>query len=316
VADPSRAAAVEMHGLRKEFDGVVAVGGLDLQVAAGEVFGLVGPDGAGKTTTLRMLCGAIAPTAGSAIVAGFDVTAEAEEVRRRIGYMPQRLSLYRELTVEENLRFAARIHGVAGAAFEERRDRLLTLGRLMRFRNRLVRDLSGGMRQKLALSCAIVHEPDVLLLDEPTTGIDPVSRGEFWELLLGLAERGTTILITTPYMDEAERCGRVGLLYEGLLLAVGTPQGIRGEAHLALLEVRCNRVLQARHVAREAPGVRWVEVFGDRLHAAVDSPADAEASLRETLARAGIAVSSIRQIDPDLEDAFFELVQRRREQRR
>ncbi len=305
--------AIEARGLRKVFEHTTAVDRLDLKIAAGEVFGLVGPDGAGKTTAMRMLCGALRPSGGWAGVAGFDVVSEAEEVKARIGYVPQHFSLYPELTVDENMLFQARVHGVIGQLFEERRERLLSFSRLGRFRNRLARDLSGGMRQKLALSCALIHQPEILLLDEPTSGVDPISRGEFWELLLGLVEEGMTVLVTTPYMDEAERCRRVGLVYQGRLLESGTPRTIRRDVQLELLQVTCEPRQEGREAVRPVPGVRWVEVFGDRLHASVERP-EVEGSVRKALQAAGVRVRRIRQVEPGLEDAFFELVRRRREE--
>jgi len=305
--------AVEARGLQKVFDGVTAVDVLDLAVMPGEAFGLVGPDGAGKTTTLRMLCGALPPTGGSASVAGFDVVAQSEEVKRRIGYVPQRFSLYPDLTVDENLLFQARVHGVVGEVFEEHRERLLSLSRLGRFRKRLAQDLSGGMRQKLSLACALIHKPKVLLLDEPTTGVDLVSRGEFWELLLGLAGEGITVVVATAYMEEAERCRRVGLLYEGRLLMCGTPRQIRREARVELLQVTCDPVQAGRAVAQRVPGVRWVELFGGQLHVAVERAELGEA-VREALESAGVPVSDVRAVEPGLEDAFFELVRRTREE--
>jgi ABC-2 type transport system ATP-binding protein len=305
--------AIEARGLRKAFDGTVAVDGLDLAVLAGEVFGLVGPDGAGKTTTMRMLCGALSPTDGAARVAGFDVIVQPEEVKRRIGYVPQRFSLYPELTVDENVLFQARVHGVVGKTFEDRREQLLSFSRLGRFRKRLAQDLSGGMRQKLALICALIHQPEILLMDEPTTGVDPVSRGEFWELLLGLASEGSTIMAATAYMDEAERCRRVGLLYRGRLLIAGTPREIRREARLTLLQVACNPLRPGQRTMQRLPGVRWAEVFGDRVHAAVER-LEIEDVIRRALEKAGVEVTAVRPIETGLEDAFFELVRRRSEE--
>jgi len=315
MPDPAAAAVIEARGLRKSFGAVRAVDGLDLAVTRGEVFGLVGPDGAGKTTTLRMLAGAMPPDSGVARLAGFDVITQGEEAKRRLGYVPQRSSLYGELTVDENLLFVARVHGVRGKLLEERRERLLTFSRLGRFTDRLTRDLSGGMRQKLALACALIHEPELLLLDEPTTGVDPVSRSEFWELLLGLAARGKTILTSTPYLDEAERCGRVGLIYEGRLLSQGTPQQIRAQAGLEILQVICEPLAAAKAIAQEAPGVRWAEIFGDSLHVAVGSTRESERPLREALGKGSIRVTSFRPIPTSVEDAFFELVRRGREAR-
>jgi len=276
------------------------------------VFGLVGPDGAGKTTTMRILCGALAAEEGTAKVAGFDVGSHPEEVKRRIGYLPQRLSIYSDLSVDENILFHARIQGVREPELSPRRERLLSFTRLGRFRGRPAQALSGGMRQKLGLACALVHEPTLLLLDEPTTGVDPVSRGEFWELVLGLVAGGMTVLVTTPYMDEAERCARVGLLYQGRLLAVGTPHEIKREAALSLLQVACDPLREGREAARRVPGVRWVEIFGDRLHVAVLS-AEVAGALSDGLARGGVRVAEVTPLAPGLEDAFFELVSRGRE---
>jgi len=310
MIDQGTEPALQARGLRKFFDGFAAVDGLDVAVGRGEVFGLVGPDGAGKTTTLRMICGALPPTEGSVVVAGFDVARRGDEVHRRIGYVPQRFSLYPELTVDENLLFRARAHGMSGKRFDARRESLLTLTRLGRFRRRLVRDLSGGMKQKLALAAALLHEPEVLVLDEPTTGVDPVSRGEFWQMLLAMAEKGMTVMIATAYMDEAERCRRVGLLYRGRLLLQGTPQEIRLAANLTLLEVTCEPLPESRQAAQRVPGVRWVEMFGDRLHVAIDQ-AQTEGLIRESMTRAGVTVRSVRPIEPGMEDAFFELVRQR-----
>ncbi len=308
-----RKTAIEARGLRKTFGAAAAVDGLDLTIAAGEVFGLVGPDGAGKTTTMRMLASVLPPSGGWAGVAGFDVVSQADQVKSHIGYVPQRFGLYPELTVDENLLFYARVHSVVGVLFEERRERLLSFSRLGRFRNRLTQDLTGGMRQKLAVSCALVHQPEILLLDEPTTGVDPVSRGELWELLLELVQQGTTMLLTTAHMDEAERCGRIGLLHEGRLLTSGTPGSIRRQIQLELLQVNCNRPQDGRAAARAVPGVRWVEVFGDRLHVAVERR-EIGSAVRRALDASGVKVTSIRATEPGLEDAFFELVRRRREE--
>lgn len=310
-----RAAAIAAHGLRRSFGSIRAVEELSLEVAPGHIFGLVGPDGAGKTTTMRLLCGALPPDAGAAQVAGFDVVSQGEEVKRRIGYVPQRSSLYGELTVAENLRFWAGVHEVRGEALARRRRRLLAFSRLAPFEDRLARDLSGGMRQKLSLACALIHEPQVLFLDEPTTGVDPVSRDEFWELLLELAAGGTTIFTSTAYMDEAERCARVGLLHQGRLLAQGAPQEVRAQAALELVEVTCDHLARGRAVAAKAAGVRWIEVFGDRLHVAVGSAAEALAPVRSRLEQAGVRVDDIRPAHPGLEDAFFELVRRNSEVR-
>ena len=303
--------AIEVSGLTKSFDGRPAVDGVDLKIARGELFGLVGPDGAGKTTMLRMLCGVLRPTSGRAEVLGFDLARQAEEVQRSIGYVPQRFSLYLELTVDENLLFRAHAHGLPQKVFEERREALLSLTRLGRFRHRLTSALSGGMRQKLTLAAAVLHQPAALLLDEPTTGVDPASRGEFWEMLLGLVEKGTTIVVATAYMEEAERCRRVGLLYQGRLLKCASPGQIQREAGLSLLEVACEPLRHGRRVAEATPGVRWVEVFGDRLHVALNPQGTVEA-VRGALQQSGVEIADLVSIEPGTEDAFFELVRSQR----
>jgi len=309
MAESTGAPAIDAQALTKQFDSIVAVQNLDLQVQPGEVFGLVGPDGAGKTTTMRLLCGALDPSAGSVRVLGYDVQRQKDRVYPRLGYVSQRFSLYPELTVDENLQFRARLYGIEEETFETRREDLLTFAKLGRFRHRLAGQLSGGMKQKLALATALLHQPQVLLLDEPTAGVDPESRGEFWQILLGLAEAGMAVLVATTYMDEAERCQRLGLLYRGRLLMQGTPADVRRRAELNLLEIVCEPLLKGREVTRGAQGVRWVEIFGDRLHVAVEE-ADAEPRLRERLSQAAVAVRSVEPLDAGLEDAFFELVRR------
>ncbi len=306
--------AIAARGLRKSFPPVTAVAGLDLAVPQGEIHGLVGPDGAGKTTAMRLIAGAMPADEGTARVAGFDVGSQGEEVKRRLGYVPQRSSLYGELTVDENLLFRARIHGVKGKQYAERRQQLLAFSRLEPFKDRLARNLSGGMKQKLSLACALIHDPQVLLLDEPTTGVDPVSRGEFWELLLNLSAGGTTILTSTPYMDEAERCALVGLLHEGRLLASGAPQEVRAQAGLELLEIACDPLLPGRAAVQQVAGVSWVEIFGDKLHLAARSAGAVEAPVRAALTSAAVRVLGMSRIPTGLEDAFFELVRRGQEQ--
>jgi ABC-2 type transport system ATP-binding protein len=308
MADPAGEPAVEARGLTKAFDGAPAVEGIDLSVPKGEVFGLVGPDGAGKTTTLRMICGVIPPDAGRARVLGFDVASEADEVHRRIGYVPQRFGLYPELTVDENLDFRAQAYGLTADRLRERRESLLTFTRLGRFRRRPAAQLSGGMKQKLALAAALIHEPEALFLDEPTTGVDPVSRGEFWQMLLSLSSEGITVVLTTAYMDEAERCGRVGLLHRGRMLLSGVPAEVKRTASLSLLQVACQPITRGREVVEKLPGVHWVEIFGDRLHVAVERPGLAD-EIERALKSEGIACT-IRAIEPTMEDAFFELVRR------
>jgi ABC-2 type transport system ATP-binding protein len=276
---------------------------LDLEVRHGEVFALVGPDGAGKTTLIRLLCGVLTPDAGEAVVAGFDVVADPERVKTRIGYMPQRFSLYGDLTVMENLQLYAGLHEVPPKEFPHKAEHLLADFRLSPFQSRLAQHLSGGMKQKLALVCTLIHEPEVLLLDEPTTGVDPVSRQQFWRILYDLNRRGITIFVSTPYMDEAERAAHVGLMNQGRIIATGSPASLRALMEGEILEVVAEPQAAAKNVLRGHPSVRSLEVFGDRLHVLVPS-AEAQGGLESALAAAGVTLKSIRQIPPSLEDVF------------
>lgn len=300
----SSAFAVTCAGLTRRFGAVVAVDGVDLQVARGEIFALVGPDGAGKTTLLRLLCGLLLPDAGTATVAGVDVLADPEAARRRLGYMPQRFSLYGDLTALENLRLYAGLYQVPAAAFRERSERLLGEFRLLPFAGRLAQHLSGGMRQKLALACTLIHAPEVLFLDEPTTGVDPVSRRQFWRILYDLNRAGLTVCVSTPYMDEAERCSRVGLMDRGRLIACDAPGALRAAMAGEILEVVAEPRAQARRHLRHHPLVRSLEVFGDRLHVLVDAAGAAAPVLRAALEAAGVTVRSLRPVRPTLEDVF------------
>ena len=266
AAEPTTEVALRATGLRKEFGEVTAVDGVALEAARGEIFGLVGPDGAGKTTTIRMLCGVLLPTAGEAEVAGFDVRHQPEEVKRRIGYMPQRFSLYGDLTVAENLYFFANLYRVPRAERVRRERELLEFSRLGPFRDRLAQNLSGGMKQKLALACTLIHTPEVLFLDEPTTGVDPVSRRDFWRILYSLLREGVTLFVSTPYMDEAERCNRVALMDKGRLLVTDRPKALKEQMHGELLEVVAEPQREAREALGGMAAVLGVQLFGDRLH--------------------------------------------------
>jgi ABC-2 type transport system ATP-binding protein len=307
--------AIEAIGLTKSFrrgrrqPPVVAVDGLSLQVSRGETFGLLGADGAGKTTTLRLFNGLLQPDAGQARVAGFDCAGGNRAVRMRLGYMPQRFANYGDLSVLENLSFFARAYGLTREQEGERIPRLLSFARLGAFRDRLAMHLSGGMRKKLALACMLVHEPEIVFLDEPTLGVDPVSRREFWNLLSDLrAERGLTIFVCTPYMDEAERCTRVGLLYEGQLVACDTPRAIKSRLHGQLLEIRASQTGSAQEVLAGSEGVRQVHGYGAALHVLVDDAERRLEQLRAVLATHGIAVTGARTITPRMEDAFVALI--------
>ena len=299
--------AVDVSGLRKEFGRTTAVAGLNLQIRRGELFGLVGPDGAGKSTTLRMLATIMLPTHGSGGVVGLDLVADAESIKRRIGYMPQRFSLYGELSVLENLEFFADIFKVHGPERQERFRQVLNFSRLEPFVSRLARDLSGGMKQKLALCCALVHTPDILFLDEPTTGVDPISRRELWKLLLQLWRGGTTIVVTTPYMDEAERCERIGFMRQGRLLEVDTPAQFKVRYPHSMVEIACEERHQARAALLAGEGIQGVEIFGDKIHAKVDAACDGLPRLQAILDQAGIRVHSIKKVPPSVEDIFLQL---------
>jgi ABC-2 type transport system ATP-binding protein len=299
--------AVETRGLTKNFGPVEAVRSLDLTVPEGEMFCLVGPDGAGKTTTIRMLCGILKPTAGEAQVLGYDLEKQADEIKNRIGYLSQEFSLYGDLTVDENIEFFAEIHLVGD--FRKRREELLEFTRLTPFRKRLADRLSGGMRQKLALACTLIHTPRLIFLDEPTTGVDPVSRRDFWKILSSLLRSGITIVMTTPYMDEAERSSRVGLLGGGALLAADTPQNIKLLMRGVVVEIVCPEIRRAFAVLRGLPDVREVQLFGDRLNVVVDDPDREIARIEAALAAEGILVLQKRTLPPSLENVFISVTE-------
>lgn len=305
------APALQATGLRRSFGERIAVAGLDLAVAPGEVFGLVGPDGAGKTTTMRMLTGTLPPTGGSAQVAGCDVVTGRERLKEHIGYMSQRFGLYPDLTVLENIDFYADIYGVPAAGRTARTARLLEFSHLTPFKHRLAGHLSGGMKQKLGLACALIHTPRVLFLDEPTNGVDPVSRRDFWRILYQLVREGVTLFVSTSYLDEAERCHRVGLLHEGRLLGLGTVDEVKALMPGALLEVRTDAPRRTAELLRAELAGAGVGLFGDRVHLAVDNAPAAEARTRAVVAAAGFALLSIRAIEPSLEDVFISVLARR-----
>jgi ABC-2 type transport system ATP-binding protein len=300
---------ISITGLRKAYGVVTALDGLDLTVREGEMLGLIGPDGAGKTTALRILCGLLLADAGTLRVGGLDPAHETRRMRAFLGYMPQRFSLYPDLTVAENLRFFAELFQVPPAERERNMERLLTFSRLGPFTERLSARLSGGMKQKLALSCTLIHTPKILLLDEPTTGVDPVSRREFWEILGSLKQEGVTILVTTPYMDEAARCDRVAFIHRGRLLTVAPPAEIPGLFRKSLIEVRCRENLAAARALRASGGFAGVQVFGDRIHlSAEEEPAQLQNTVAECLKAAGIAVDAIEPVTAGIEDVFVELL--------
>jgi ABC-2 type transport system ATP-binding protein len=307
VAEP----VVLARGLRKSWGGAAAVDGLDVEVGRGEIFGLVGPDGAGKTTAIRMLCGILDPDAGEASVAGFDVRRQPEQVKRRIGYLSQRFSLYGDLTVAENLRFFAELFLVPRAERRAREAELLEFSRLAPYRARLAQNLSGGMKQKLALACTLIHTPQVLFLDEPTTGVDPVSRRDFWKILYDLLRGGVTIFVSTPYMDEAERCGRVALMDRGRIRLCDTPEALRGRMRGRLLELVASPQRRAREALALLPGVAGVQVFGDRLHLWMQDGGAGRDAICAHLAAHGVETCDVRPIAPGLEDVFVSLLSAR-----
>ena len=299
---------VATQGLTRDFKHTRAVAGLDLEIRRGELFGLVGPDGAGKTTTLRLLAGLLTISAGSATVAGHDLARDAEAVKPLIGYMAQRFSLYGELSVVENLTFFAELYDVPAAERVARTERLLDFAGLAPFKERRAIYLSGGMKKKLALACTLIHEPPLLLLDEPTTGVDPVSRREFWEILTELYTGGTTVIVSTPYMDEADRCSRVALMYEGRLIRCDRPEVIRQDIGGDLIEVQAEDWQAARTLLGNAPGVREMQTYGASLHLIVDDAARRLPEIRARLAEAGLETQALRLARPRMEEAFISLV--------
>lgn len=292
---------------------LTAVDHLTLTVSPGEAFALVGPDAAGKTTTMRMLVGIMDPDEGRAEVLGFDTVRESEALKENIGYMPQRFGLYDDLSVAENMAFYADVYGVPPAERQKRMPELLGFSNLTPFQDRLARNLSGGMRQKLGLACALIHRPRLLFLDEPTFGVDPISRREFWEILYGLLGTGLTIFLSTAYMDEAERAHRVGLMYQGRLLVVDTPKAIKNSFAGELLEARASNLWTARKVLTGHPLVRLTLAMGDRLMITVDAAAAAIRPLTEVLEQAGLTGVLLERATPNLEDLFVQVVRRQEE---
>jgi ABC-2 type transport system ATP-binding protein len=305
----SASSIVLVRELCKSYGTVSALQGLNLELTAGEMYGLIGPDGAGKTTLLRILCGLIVPDAGSVRVLGYDPVLEQNRIKAQIGYMPQRFSLYPDLTVRENLHFFARIFRIRKAEEERLTRRLLEFSRLGAFSDRKADALSGGMKQKLALSCTLIHTPKLLILDEPTTGVDPVSRNEFWEILEDLRRERVTILVTTPYMDEAARCDRVSLIYQGRALAGGTPEQITAEFPYVLFRVYTPQPHEAAELLRKQGDFPSVHIYGDRVHVAAAGRTRAEDQIRRILDGAKCPFSLLEEAEPSLEDTFVHLLQ-------
>jgi ABC-2 type transport system ATP-binding protein len=311
---------IKTENLTRKFGDLVAVDHLNLEIKRGEIFGLVGPDGAGKTTTIRMLAAIMDPNDGHASVAGFDTVKQAEAIKQHIGYMAQQFNLYGDLSVQENLDFFADIFGVRGRERKERIDQLLRFARLTEFTRRRAAHLSGGMKKKLALACSLIHRPQILYLDEPTTGVDPVSRREFWDILSDLHIEGVTILVSTPYMDEAERCSRVGLMYQGRLIICDTPNRVKGliegdliEVHPVAEELGIGLMRRAEATVASLPGVLEVQTYGDLLHIFVDDAEQRIPQVKAALAGQAIQAEGLRQTQARMEEAFISLIRRQQE---
>ncbi len=302
------AAQIEVADLTKRFGGVAAIGNLSVACAAGEIFGFVGPDGAGKTTIMRLLSGIMPPDSGSIRVDGIDVVANPELAKIHLSYMPQRFGLYEDLRVDENIEFFADLFGIDRKTREERAVRLLSASGMLPFRKRFAGTLSGGMKQKLGLTCSLIHAPKVLLLDEPTAGVDPVSRRDFWRILYGLRSEGVTIVIATSYLDEAERCTRLGLLSGGRMLHCDTPAALKKLMPGQLVNVISPQARAARDVAGHLDGVASVLLIGDGLHIVVDDAEHRMPALRQALGTAGIAVEQMEAMPPSIEDLFVALL--------
>jgi drug efflux transport system ATP-binding protein len=300
--------AIVVEGLGKSFPGVRAVDNLTFDVRPGEIFGLVGPDGAGKTTTLRMLAGVMPPDAGTAMVAGADVVSDPEGAKHHLSYMPQRFGLYEDLTVDENINFYADLFGVTTANRSDRATQLLQAAGMTEFRARLAGKLSGGMKQKLGLVCALIHRPKVILLDEPTTGVDPVSRRDFWRILYELIAEGVAILTSTAYLDEAERCHRVALLHQGKLLFCDTPNNLKGKLGKSVLSVVSTDGRGARDQLQHSQGISSLMITGDGIHLVVDDAGRRVPEFEARLKNAHIPFESIHQVTPSIEDLFVDAV--------
>ncbi|HEY3289626.1 MAG TPA: ABC transporter ATP-binding protein [Anaerolineae bacterium] len=302
---------IETHALSKSFGATCAVESLDLSITRGEIFGLVGPDGAGKTTVLRMLAAILNPTSGRATVASFDTVKQSEDIKRHLGYMSQQFSLYGDLSVLENMNFFADLFGIKRQSRAARIERLLDFSRMGPFRSRRSAQLSGGMQKKLSLACTLIHDPQILLLDEPTTGVDPVSRREFWDILTELRIGGTTIVVSTPYMDEAERCSRVGLMYHGRLIVCDAPDRIRNMVEGELLAVRPDNLQRAATLLKGHPGVVEIQTYGDRLHIFVDDAKTRGPELIAFLLESGMKCAGPWPAQPRMEEAFISLIGKR-----
>ncbi len=305
----SMKSAIKTLNLTKSFNDNIAVNELNLDIHKGELYGLVGPDGAGKTTTMRLLTAIMDPTSGEAWVAGHSILTEGERIKEKIGYMSQRFGLYEDLTVMENIIFYADLYEVPQKERPERIERLLGFSNLTPFQKRLAGALSGGMKQKLGLACSLIHTPEVLFLDEPTNGVDPVSRRDFWRILYDLLKEGVTILVSTAYLDEAERCTRIGLMHRGRILIEDEPKRVRSSLDLPMIEVWTDNARSAEKFVRTLSGIHSVSIYGDRLHIAVESQMRAS-DIVSKLKQGGFEVKDFRDVLPSLEDVFISMVER------
>ncbi|MGB7875998.1 MAG: ABC transporter ATP-binding protein [Anaerolineales bacterium] len=306
-------AIIETDRLTRDYKSVTAVGELTLSIAPGELFGLVGPDGAGKTTTLRLLAGLLNVTEGEATILGYDLKSQAESIKPHVGYMAQQFSLYGELSVLENLQFFAELFDVSKQEQRERTERLLEFAGLTEFTQRRAAKLSGGMQKKLALACTLIHQPEILLLDEPTTGVDPVSRREFWNILTELHVQGTTILVSTPYMDEADRCSMVGLMYAGKLVECDTPQNIRSRLEGEVIEVQAEDWQAALETVADLKGVHEAQTYGESVNLLVDDGKKRMREVERALKKSKIKYRSVRLAPVRMEEAFISLIRRMEE---
>jgi len=298
---------IEINGLKKSYGEVEAVKGINLTVTKGEMFCMVGPDGAGKSTTIRILCGLLSPDEGNVKLLGKDIVKNRKEIQNKIGYLSQKFSLYGDLSVDENIEFFADIHGVKD--YQKRRDELLEFTRLKPFRDRLADNLSGGMKQKLALACSLIHKPEILFLDEPTTGVDPVSRRDFWKILSDLLKEGITIFMTTPYLDEAERCNRVALMNSGEIISLDTPKKIKANISKQNIEIVCSEIRKASRLLKEKTEYE-IQVFGDRIDVIVDDFENEYPKIESILKENLIVINSYRVIPLSLENVFIHLVKK------
>jgi len=310
MTDARNDKAVVVRDLERRFGTFVAVDRISFDVARGEIFGFLGPNGAGKSTTIRMLCGILSPSGGAGSVAGFDIRTQPEKIKSHIGYMSQRFSLYEDLTVEENIDFYGGIYRIAAERKKERKEWVLEMAGLREHRNSRTGILSGGWKQRLALGCAILHEPPIIFLDEPTSGVDPISRRRFWNLIYELASRGVTVFVTTHYMDEAEYCDRIGLIYRGKLIATGTPELLKSDfMREDVLDVLCERPQDAMGEIEGLEGVREVALFGKGLHVVAENGEAAASRIRGLLDERGYAAVRVERIVPSLEDVFVSLIE-------